>query len=148
VQQRIGAVLVLAILLAAILVPAMNMAQAFSIDYHHGGVVLTDPRFIAVAIVISLAIAGGAWVADVRKTQVPLLILPLGVFVALAIGYQSTAFAFENASSRYAILTDDCYYPDAPVYHALGGIIVLWDGKTAFHPSEKVRSMRPVEGAS
>jgi hypothetical protein len=141
VRARIICVLILSIAFVAVMIVAMAFGRSFYIDDDYGGAFSPDLISIAVSVVLSLLAAAGLWLADVQQRNLPLLTLPLSVVIAFGIGYESTDLALRYASSRYAILTDDCYYANALAYRDTTGIFVLSGGRTAFHPLRKVRSM-------
>lgn len=143
--QRVGSVLIVSIAFGFVLFVLIEFGRSIYVDtYFGGGVVSADLPYITTATILGLLSGGGAWLAELKKSKIPLVVIPLSIVIALTVGYGSTASAFNNASSRYTILTDDCFYDDAIAYHAGGGVFVLWGGKTAFHPLEDVRSIKPL----
>lgn len=146
-RVRIICVLILSVAFAVFLTAVMTFGESFYVDYYYGGLGSTDPIFIAASAILGLVTAGGLWLADIQKRRLPLPILPLAIVLAMGVGYGSTALAFQYASSRYDILTDDCYYDNALAYRRASGVFISWGGKTAFHPLQKVRSMNPLPAA-
>ncbi|EJC79861.1 hypothetical protein Rleg4DRAFT_1464 [Rhizobium leguminosarum bv. trifolii WSM2297] len=142
-RVRIICVLILSIAFAIFMPAVMNFGRALYVDDDFGKPASPDLVFIAASVILGLVAAAGLWLADSQQRRLPLLTLPLGIIVSIGVGYGSTAFAFRNATARYDILTDDCYYTNALAFRGRNGIFVSWGGRTAFHPLEKVRSMLP-----
>ncbi|MBA5802799.1 hypothetical protein [Rhizobium changzhiense] len=142
-RVRIICVLILSIAFAIFMPEMMNFGRALYVDDDFGTPASPDLLFIAASVVLGLLAAAGLWLADIQHRRLPLITLPLGIILSIGLGYGSTAFAFRYATARYDILTDDCYYTYALAFRGRNGIFVSWDGRTAFHPLERVRSMIP-----
>lgn len=145
---RIISVLILSIAFAAFLTLTIGFGRIVYVDYSYEDSFPTDPVFIAAAAVLTLLVAAGLWSSDTQQRALPLLALPLAFVLAFGVGYGNTALAFQEASSRYDILTTDCYYINVLAYRGTTGVYILTDGKTAFHPLEKLRSMHPSKAAA
>lgn len=139
--KQFGSLLVIFIAFTAILIPVTEFGRSFYIDRYYGSVAFSDLTFAITSAALAIAMAGAAWWADHSGQKWPIAVLPLGVVLAIGIGYGGTAYAFDYASEHYAVLTDDCYYPDVLVYQTTAGIFVSANGKTAFHPTDDIQSI-------
>jgi len=134
-------VLFIAIAFTAILWPITQFSQSFYIDHYYGSADFHDLTFAITSAALATVMACAAWWADHSGQKWPIFVLPLGVVLAIGIGYGGTAYALNCASEHYAVLTDDCYYPDVLVYRTTAGIFVSANGKTAFHPTDDIQSI-------
>ena len=102
-----------------------------------------------ISLVISMALAAlltaGYAVADRRNMVLGLFsIHPAGFVIAAAVGYGMTQYSLSYGTSRHNVLTEDCFYVNAPVYELAGGSkLIMLNNYAVFLPSYEIVRSRP-----